>query len=154
MIENKSTHENTEEAKSNSHRLSWKILSLRIFGVYVLFSVLSHIYDPARIPSDLIITSTDKIIFFYVFSYVIYFTMQFAFISILFFASKIFKRFRTIPNSNMLNKSLITTFVISMLLLYGGWHGNKKQVEWNSIGVINDPITANDKLQPSAEIAD
>ncbi len=114
---------NPEQALAQNTPVSWKKLGLRVIGVYTLYIILTHILDPAISPSSS--WPTDKVIFYYIFGYIFHFSIIFVIISLLFLASKISARFRNEHTANLLNKSLITSFVISMVLLYGGWNATK-----------------------------
>ncbi len=164
MTDHNSWTEYSEQVTPEIQRINWQRLWLRVIGVYVLFTILSHIFVPVNAPPSS--WPTVQIIY-YILTYFFYFTVVFVFIGIIFLVSKLFARFRTVPITNLLNNSLITSFIISMFLLYGNWYAIKnieknqmKQSTSYNINPKSEPVpvigirTIQDSEDKKKEISD
>ena len=120
MSEKDAWENNTlKEPKAKNINISWANLALRIFGGFVMYSIFSHIYNPASLPKNQLPIINEIIIT--IFTYAIdFFVVYMIFVIFFVFFGRIIPKFRCITMPSLLNKALIFSLIIDGILIYGG----------------------------------
>ena len=144
-----------EQDKSREDRIGkpigWKTLGLRVLGVYILYSIASHIFDPS--PTEYYWTPAQKIVV-PAFGYLIMFLGNFIFVSLIAcLITRVVAKNKTKPLPPVLNGALIATIFLSAFLIHGGWYGHKMDAELSDMNLnYNGGITSTESEKVFAAI--
>jgi len=105
--------------KPSEKTLTWAALSFRVFIVYVIFAIASHIYFPTPTYN----LASSQILIFSILAYLInYMAIYIPITLVAVLIAKVPANNRQKPLQNFLNGALIATAIIATLMIYGGWY--------------------------------
>ena len=112
----------TEINEASPKPVTWSALLIRVFLIYAVFAVFSHLYFPAptyNLPES-------QVLLFLPVAYLINFSAIFIPVVILtIFIAKASPKNRAKPLTIFINNSLIVIIIISALFIYGGYNSNR-----------------------------
>lgn len=112
------------EPQDGIQGITWGDFGLRFLGASALYVAASHIFFPYPVPMN--IFSPLKILVYYLLGYLAMFVSIYLSISLpTVVIAKIIPKYKNTQVARLLTYTLVPTFIVGAILIYGGWYGSK-----------------------------